>query len=269
MKEPLVSIIVPCYNQAQYLDECLNSVFEQNYSNWECLIVNDGSTDNTDIIALQWTKKDSRFGYFPKENGGLCSARNYGIENAKGQYILPLDSDDKIGSEYIKLAIDVFKKDSNIGLVYCNVSLFGAINKKWFLPEFDKKYLLCENLLFCSCLYKTEDWRKVRGYDVKMKYGWEDWEFWINMFYSNNLKPYKLNYEGFFYRKKDTSMLKDLTRSDDKKIMMYDYIYFKHKKLYDEYFPHPIISYGKLWRLENKNKMLFQFIQKLKVLFNK
>lgn len=269
MNEQLVSIIIPCFNQAQYLEECLKSVLEQRYHNWECLIINDGSTDNTELIAMQWTKKDSRFSYFNKNNGGLCSARNYGIEKAKGQYILPLDSDDKIGPDYIKFGMSVFRKDSSIGVVYCNVRLFGAINKKWVLPPFDKQYLLCENLLFCSCLFRKKDWINVGGYDINMKYGWEDWEFWINMFYTNDLKSYKLNYEGFYYRKKDSSMLVDLIGNELKKRMMYDYIYQKHKGLYDMYFVHPIIGFGKLWRLKNKNKMLFHFIQKMKILYNR
>lgn len=63
---PLISIIVPCYNQAQYLNECLNSVLVQTYKKWECLIINDGSPDNTEEIALQWTEKDSRFKYIKK-----------------------------------------------------------------------------------------------------------------------------------------------------------------------------------------------------------
>lgn len=66
----LVSIIVPCFNQAQYLDECLQSVLNQTYAHWECIIINDGSTDNTAEISKKWIEKDTRFFYFEKENGG-------------------------------------------------------------------------------------------------------------------------------------------------------------------------------------------------------
>ena len=79
-----VSIIIPCYNQGQFLDETLASVVNQTYTDWECLIVNDGSVDNTAEIALNWVAKDNRFQYFLKKNGGVSSARNYGIEKAKG-----------------------------------------------------------------------------------------------------------------------------------------------------------------------------------------
>ncbi|MFV8358229.1 glycosyltransferase family 2 protein, partial [Flavobacterium sp. XS1P32] len=92
MNNPQVSIIVPCFNQAQYLSEALKSVLEQTYENWECIIVNDGSPDDTKQIAQKWVEKDSRFKYIFKENGGLSSARNEGINYAKGTFILPLDA---------------------------------------------------------------------------------------------------------------------------------------------------------------------------------
>ena len=69
---PLISVIVPCYNQAQYLDECLQSVLDQTYTDWECIIVNDGSPDNTEEIAKNWVEKDTRFIYLSKENGGFA-----------------------------------------------------------------------------------------------------------------------------------------------------------------------------------------------------
>ncbi|WP_374360648.1 glycosyltransferase family 2 protein, partial [Cloacibacterium sp.] len=75
---PLISVVVPCYNQAQYLDECLQSVLNQTYQDWECIIVNDGSPDHTEEIAKNWVEKDTRFIYLSKENGGLSSARNAG-----------------------------------------------------------------------------------------------------------------------------------------------------------------------------------------------
>ena len=79
MNNPLVSIIVPCYNQAQYLPETLDSVLAQTYPYWECIIVNDGSPDNTEEIAKHYCEKDSRFKYVYKENGGLSSARNVSL----------------------------------------------------------------------------------------------------------------------------------------------------------------------------------------------
>jgi glycosyltransferase involved in cell wall biosynthesis len=88
----LISIIIPCYNQAQYLDETLQSVLEQTYSNWECIIVNDGSPDETEIIT-KWAAKILGLNIY-KKNGGLRSARNAGLEIATGDFIQFLDADD-------------------------------------------------------------------------------------------------------------------------------------------------------------------------------
>lgn len=266
MVKPLISVVVPCYNQAEYLDECLQSVLDQSYENWECIIVNDGSPDNTEEIGLQWQKKDARFVYVKKENGGLCSARNYGIDKAKGEYILPLDSDDKIGKEYITMGISILNGDKNIGVVYCNARFFGAINRQWILPDFDKKYLLCANLLYCSGIYRKEDWKAIGGYDENMKYGWEDWEFWINLVYSLNRNVHKLRYEGFYYRQKDNSMVTSINENRNKQLVMYDYIYNKHNKFYNEVFYHPIVNYRELMNLQEKNKFFILILKKLKAL---
>ena len=80
--KPLISVIVPCYKQVQYLDECLQSVLDQKYQNWECIVVNDGSPDRTEEVAKKWVKKDGRFRYIYKENGGLSSARNVGCKSS-------------------------------------------------------------------------------------------------------------------------------------------------------------------------------------------
>ncbi|NNC45269.1 MAG: glycosyltransferase family 2 protein, partial [Winogradskyella sp.] len=115
MKTPLISIIVPCYNQAKYLDEALHSVFIQSYKNWECIIVNDGSFDDTESVAAQWTKKDKRYVYLYQENSGLSSARNAGLRKACGDYIQFLDSDDVIeASKFEKQIEDLITHDISI-----------------------------------------------------------------------------------------------------------------------------------------------------------
>lgn len=88
---PEVSVIVPCYKQAIFLDECISSVIGQTFRNWECIIVDDGSPDNTEEIAKEWCNKDPRIKYCKKSNEGVSIARNYGIGLAVGKYILPLD----------------------------------------------------------------------------------------------------------------------------------------------------------------------------------
>lgn len=98
MENELISVIVPVYNVENYLRMCLDSIRNQTYTNFECLLINDGSPDNSAEICREYAAKDSRFRYFEKENGGLSSARNYGIERAEGSFITFVDSDDWLES---------------------------------------------------------------------------------------------------------------------------------------------------------------------------
>ena len=102
----IISVIVPVYNAESFLDETLQSVLSQTYENWECIIVNDGSTDNTESIAKRWCKRDARFRYFYKENGGLSSARNLGIKYSNADYIAFLDSDDVLTKNSLEIRIN-------------------------------------------------------------------------------------------------------------------------------------------------------------------
>jgi glycosyltransferase involved in cell wall biosynthesis len=225
MKNSLISIIVPCYNQAQYLDEALQSIIEQSYENWECIIVNDGSPDNTEAIALKWCEQDSRFRYAFQENSGLSSARNLGVSDAKGEYILPLDADDKIASSYVELAIESFQEDASLEVVYCKAEEFGERVGLWQLQPFSLIDLAQYNMIFCSAMYKKLDWELVGGYDVNMIYGLEDWEFWIAILKKGgNVKC--LDEVGFFYRIKAESMIGKL--NTEKRKCLFEYMSIKH-----------------------------------------
>ena len=226
MLDPKISIIVPCYNQAIYLNECLSSVLKQTFTNWECIIVNDGSPDHTEEVAKLWCKKDIRFKYVFKENGGLSSARNTGIEYAVSELILPLDADDKIGKEYLKLAFLEFDKQNEVSVIYCNAEKFGDEKGEWILPSFSLKKLALDNVIFCSAIFKKEDWKYVGGYDLNMKTGLEDWEFWIALL-KNGKKVKRLNYNGFFYRIKSNSMIKNIN-SNNSKQELFEYLSIKH-----------------------------------------
>jgi len=102
---PLVSIVVTCFNQAHYLEKSVNSVLKQTFSDWECLIVDDGSTDNTKEVAEQLMSVDSRVKYFSKENGGVSSARNFGFRQTQGEWVQFLDGDDWINEDKIRFQL--------------------------------------------------------------------------------------------------------------------------------------------------------------------
>ena len=233
----LISIIVPCYNQAEYLEEALDSVFAQSYQNWECIIINDGSQDNTESAAIKWCKKDKRFKYLNKVNGGLSSARNKGIENALGEYILPLDADDLIHSEYLEIAIHSFATNNSLNLVYCNAYKFGLENGEWDTGMYDYRKLLLFNHIFCSAIYRKQDWMRVGGYDEQLKSGWEDWAFWIKLLNKDSI-VHKIPKILFYYRTKQSSMLKNLEAIDQEAIKWH--IYINNWEIYQQFFISPI-----------------------------
>lgn len=247
----LVSIIVPCYNQAQYLDEALQSVLDQTYDNWECIIVNDGSPDNTKDVAKQWIEKDYRFKYFYKKNGGLSSARNHGIEQAKGMFMLPLDADDRIDIKYVELAIKCFEQDDSLKVVYCKAEKFGEEGGSWNLPTFSLKKLASENMIFCSAFFRKRDWELVGGYDINMIYGLEDWEFWIAIL-KNGGEVMRLEDVGFYYRVKSISMVKKLNTETRKEL--FEYLSIKHA----DFFVKQLGSFMHLDSVIKKTKSGFQ-----------
>lgn len=184
--QPLISVIVPCYNQAQYLDECLQSVLHQTYQNWECIIVNDGSPDNTEEIAQKWIEEDSRFRYLKKENGGLSSARNAGIEASTGQWIQFLDCDDKIASSKFEKAQPYFDHND---VIISNYQLFDDTGYQEDYCNFMGEKLSYENLVLrwdvnfsipihCAIFRKSLIKKKFNE-SLKAK---EDWFFWLDYF---------------------------------------------------------------------------------------
>lgn len=117
---PLVSVIIPCYNQGRYLSDAIESVLSQSHTNWECIIINDGSTDNTKNITLKYANAHSKIKYIEQPNRGLSSARNRGIDEAKGTYIQFLDADDLIRPEKLELQCKSLSGISNLKLSYCD-----------------------------------------------------------------------------------------------------------------------------------------------------
>lgn len=234
---PLVSIIVPCYNQAHFLNECLQSVLEQTFKNWSCIIVNDGSPDDTEQVAHEWCARDERFSYIFQENKGLSAARNTGIAATQSTYILPLDADDVIHKNFLAQTIKKLESMPDVGIV--------SVYSKFFINTIDNvvdvhqpkgkdvKYLLYVNQLVATSLYRRICWEQVGGYDESMRDGFEDWEFWLHVTkkgWNYAVVPKEL----FYYRKKESSMLTTTIKTTAEQVRYY--IMKKHKELYIEDF---------------------------------
>lgn len=109
-----ISIVIPVYNASQYLDKCITSILNQDYSNIEVILVNDGSSDNSLSICQKYAELDERIKYFDKPNGGVSSARNYGIEQATGRFICFIDSDDYVDSDFCSKLFSKFSEQTKM-----------------------------------------------------------------------------------------------------------------------------------------------------------
>lgn len=135
-KEPLISIIIPCYNVEKYIKECLNSVISQTYENLEIIIVNDGSTDRTETEIKLFLDDKNKMGggkikYFYQENQGLSGARNTGLDNMNGEYVCFLDSDDFIHHNYVKVLYNTLIK-YNADISICDFMKYSEENSQDF-----------------------------------------------------------------------------------------------------------------------------------------
>ena len=174
MCNELISVIIPVYNVEQYLPACIESIIGQTYSNLEIILVNDGSTDNSTDIIWQYAKVDSRIRVIEKDNGGLSSARNVGVQVATGKYIVFIDSDDYVRSDMLERMLSRMI-ESAADVVECGYyELFGNADFSRIVP-YEKKYneiletdkILNRHikgeisLLVWNKLYKTERIRHV------------------------------------------------------------------------------------------------------------
>lgn len=177
---PKVSVIIPCYNLGQFLHEAISSVLEQTWQDFEIIVVNDGSTEEeTRAILSTGTWPKTRV--IHQKNLGVSAARNRGISEAKGEFILPLDADDRIRAYYLERAVSALEKDRSVGIVFGRASYFGEWQGPMPLPSYSQEEMLWNNCIFSAALFRREDWKKVGGYRSIMKQGWEDWDFWLTL----------------------------------------------------------------------------------------
>ncbi len=197
---PRVSVIIPCYNQGKYIDEAAESILNQTFQDFEIIIIDDGSDDALTKEKLKNYNKSKTAVYF-KENAGPSSARNFGIEKAKGEYILPLDADDYFEKSFLEKAVKILDEDEKIGFVKCYVKNFGEMNNLW---KPDGKTLidfLAANQAVNAVLFRKKIWQEVGGYDETMRNSFEDWDFNIKML-SKGWRVYCIEEPLFFYRRR-------------------------------------------------------------------
>jgi len=198
-----VSIVIPCYNAGDLLTEAVDSALGQTHADVEVVVVNDGSTDARTLEVL--ARLDSpRVMVIHQANGGPSAARNRAVEAATGEFILPLDADDRFDPTYAAKALAAIADRPDVGIVYCDAMRFGAASGIWKLPAYSVREMVIDNVIFCSSLYRRSDWVAVGGYNEKLRHGMEDYEFWIKLI-AIGREVVKLPEPLFLYRIQESS----------------------------------------------------------------
>lgn len=228
---PLISVVIPCYNHGQYLEEAILSVKKQTFNDYEIIVVNDGSTDSYTIKILDELKiKYKDISFIDQGNGHLSNARNNGIRKSRGEFFLPLDADDAIAATMLAECYEKIIKNPGAGFVYTYTKLFGDTNEVMVRKSYNFYDLLQTNYVVASSLFRKSAWENVGGYDENMKSGYEDWEFLIRLgkkgwFGEIVRKPL------FGYRKHGKSMVDEAIK---KHAINCAYIKKKHSDIYSK-----------------------------------
>ena len=199
----LVSVIVPVYNSEKYIAEALDSILASDYADIEVVCVDDGSTDSSLGILREYELRDSRVRVHSQQNAGACAARNYAISLASGEFILPVDSDNKITPTFIPRAVAVMLSDEEIKVVAPRAEYFGDKSGEWKLPPFSLNLLARKNIIDTCAMFRKSDWERVGGYCAEIKTR-EDWAFWIAILKDGG-KVVRLPEIEFYYRVRATS----------------------------------------------------------------
>lgn len=174
-----LSIVIPTCNDATWVVEAIASAWHCAEGRHEVLVLDDGTTDPESLRILDRLRTAGQ-PVIRQENEGLPSARNALIARARGEFILPLDADNRLNRAFVQRARAVLRADPQVGVVYGDRQLFGARRQRIAVPEFDLHRMLAGNYIDACAMFRRELWRDVGGYEAQLRLGYEDWEFWIN-----------------------------------------------------------------------------------------
>jgi glycosyltransferase involved in cell wall biosynthesis len=231
MSAPRVSIIIPCYNHGAFIEDALNSVYAQTFTDYELIVVNDGSTEPA-TNRLLGKLVDNGLKVLQTGNRGPAAARNLAISIARGEYILPLDADDRIASNYLALAVEALDRNQDVRVVYGRVVLFGERSGEWDRPDYSPSRILLDNMIVATALFRREDWKRVGGYRENMRNGWEDWDFWLALL-ADGGRVEHLDEMVFYYRIRGDS--RDRTLNHVVKLVLMAKLLVRHRDFYRKY----------------------------------
>jgi glycosyltransferase involved in cell wall biosynthesis len=229
MNQPLVSFIIPYYNAGTTIQETIDSIYNQSYSNYDIWLINDGSTDMFSIEKLKEFEGIAIIHILHQENTGPSIAKNRGVSVSKGEFLCFLDADNILLENYVSEAMLAFKLNKDIDVVYSDFLNFGDYDGIHLSMKIDYFNILIGNPIDNCVIIKRESFLSVNGFDEYLsKLGLEDWELWINLL-KNGKKFHYINKFHFKYRVVKTSRTQ--TSANLKFDVISAYIYNKHSDL--------------------------------------
>jgi GT2 family glycosyltransferase len=230
-QDPQVSVVIPCYNQGEFILEAIASVEDSCELVPEIIVVNDGSTDARSLEIFDHLKQQG-YHVIDSDNQGLSAARNLGIQQAQGHYILPLDADNRIAPHYLSRAAKILDQDPRIGVVYGNPEFFGEAQGTRDIPALSIRKLLLGNYIDACAVFRRRVWEDCQGFDPKIpeKLGYEDWDFWLGAIEAK-WEFHHLDAVMFYYRIRSNSMVSACNLPENRE-KLFRYICTKHSKLY-------------------------------------
>ncbi|MFS8962437.1 glycosyltransferase family 2 protein [Lactobacillus delbrueckii] len=251
MMSPLVSVIIPVYNVEEYLDKCLNTVIHQNYKNLEIILVDDGSTDNSGDKVDEWAKRDNRIVPLHQNNQGLSAARNMGLDNSHGSWIVFIDSDDYVSENYISTMLQTAQKDnsdlvicqynkvSNVEVVSSPLSKPGRYTQKefWQLfygPNSGSALVVAWDKLYSSRIFK----------DLRYKVGILNEDEQILYSVVKRVKSISIIAEAlyFYLVERNDSIMANLKKIDHIREKFYDILLDRSQMLVNDGFKQPAVQ---------------------------
>ena len=232
-----VSVIVPCYNHGQFVREAIQSAEASRDARFEIIVVDDGSTDELTLEVMAGLRRDGYRVIRHEANLGLSAARNTGIAQARGRYVLPLDSDNRIRPDYLHLGVAILDRAPRVGVVYGDIELFGEATGRCATPEFTLLRLLLGNIVDACAVFRWTIWEECGGYDTEMpdRLGYEDWELWLQVA-KRGWEFVRIPEVVLDYRVRSDSMARTCQVPENHSRLVY-YLVAKHRDLYAAYLP--------------------------------
>ena len=281
---PQVSIIIPAYNQEKYIGDCLNSVIRQTVTDWECIVVNDGSTDNTKNVVLSYMDHHPKIRMIEQTNKGLSCARNAGLHQARGEYIQFLDSDDAITENKLKVQLGLLAQTTAPALCYSNYyySTENDLNirssRPWISPKFPSQNQLRDIIshwetkmtipIHCFLFHADLLNKHNISFDEELP-NHEDWDFLITIL-RRSPKIFYVNKELAIYRVNENSMARNITSMKQgfmRAIRKQQHLFPKNSieyQLLSKKYKHVLHSYS-LYNLGRRVKIFFPKLSGVKI----